>query len=371
MTPLSYEVTWLLTPEQCLYSGSKILSGLCDLERAGFLSLRLSTRIPFTEPIGSPICLEVCSAADGRRRKIVLDLHDSGAWFFSNSLAFADVYFKRGFVPSEVSKLPADARAKVVPLGLNYSCLSHGARRTLVAIARKNVLRGLLRSPRRRFRKLVEDLKHLKGLPQPEAFEQDPTAPREPTVLFQTRVWPDEGTATDYFSQVNVERVALVRALRAALGDRFRGGVMADAFAREYCPTQLAESDIHRSAYAQLIRKTTVAVYTRGLHDSLAFKLAEYLAAGVCIVSDPFKHRLPVDLVPGVNYLPFTTHEECIRQCRRLLDNPTEAQRMREANVRYYRDWVEPQAHVRDLLARAFREEAAEKLPSVSSLSRA
>ncbi len=103
-----------------------------------------------------------------------------------------------------------------------------------------------------------------------------------------------------------------------------------------------------------MIRKTTVAVYTRGLHDSLAFKLAEYLAAGVCIVSDPFKHRLPVDLVPGVHYLPFTTHDECIRQCRRLLDNPTEAQRMRAANVRYYRDWVEPQAHIRDLLARAF-----------------
>ncbi len=214
MTPISYEVTWLLTPEQCLYAGSKILSGLSDLAHSGFLSLRLSTRLPFAESVGSPICLEVRSVADGQRRKMVLDLHDSGAWFFDTSLNFADIYFKRGFDPLEVAKLAADARAKVVPFGLNYSCLSRAARGALVTNACKNFLRGLLRSPRRRIGKFVEDLKHLKGLPLPEAFEQDPTVPREPTVLFQTRVWPDEGTATDYFSKVNEERVALVRALR-------------------------------------------------------------------------------------------------------------------------------------------------------------
>jgi hypothetical protein len=142
--------------------------------------------------------------------------------------------------------------------------------------------------------------------------------------------------------------------MRAEFGDRTIGGVVADSYARQFYPDVLAENNTHRFLYLRLLKKSAVAIYTRGLHQSLAFKLAEYLAAGLCIVSEPLLHELPVPLEAGVHYLPFTTHEECIRQCRWLLDNPAEAAAIRKANVCYYQRYVEPQSHVRLLLDRAF-----------------
>jgi hypothetical protein len=90
------------------------------------------------------------------------------------------------------------------------------------------------------------------------------------------------------------------------------------------------------------------------LHNAIAIKMAEYLAAGLCIVSEPIVHELPVPLIAGVNYLPFASLEECASQCKWLLAHPTEAARMRVANLDYYSKWVEPKAHVQNLLSRAF-----------------
>lgn len=86
----------------------------------------------------------------------------------------------------------------------------------------------------------------------------------------------------------------------------------------------------------------------------MAFKMAEYLAAGLCIVSQPLKHELPVPLIEGVNYLPFRTPEECVAQCRRLASHPSESAQMRAANLEYYRRWVAPKATVSNVLLRSF-----------------
>ena len=144
---------------------------------------------------------------------------------------------------------------------------------------------------------------------------------------------------------MNQERIALVKTLRAEFGEQFIGGVVADPFARQLCPDVLADRNIYRSSYLELAKQCIVGVYSRGLHHSLAFKLSEYLAAGLCIVSEPLKHQLPVPLEAGTHYLPFTTHAECVAHCRRLLTDAEEASRMREANQAYYRKWVEPKAH--------------------------
>ena len=103
-----------------------------------------------------------------------------------------------------------------------------------------------------------------------------------------------------------------------------------------------------------MVKKVGIGVYVRGLHHSLAFKMAEYLAAGLCIVSEPLVHELPVPLREGVNYLLFRSHDECLERCRWLLSHPAEAERMRWANRDYYRRWVEPEAHMWGVLTRSF-----------------
>ena len=93
---------------------------------------------------------------------------------------------------------------------------------------------------------------------------------------------------------------------------------------------------------------------TDGLDGSPGFKIGESMAAGAAIVSQPFRFELPEPLVPEVHYLPFAEPEECVAQCRRLLEDRPLADRMRRTNLLYYRRHVRPEAHVRNLLTWGF-----------------
>ena len=81
--------------------------------------------------------------------------------------------------------------------------------------------------------------------------------------------------------------------------------------------------------------------------------MSEYLAAARCIVGEAPETELPKPLVDGTHYLGFTTPDECIAQCERLLRGPAEAAAMRQANSDYHRRNVEPAVHLEDLLKRA------------------
>jgi hypothetical protein len=116
----------------------------------------------------------------------------------------------------------------------------------------------------------------------------------------------------------------------------------------------LVRQNKRRGAYLKQVTSATIGVYVRGLHNSIAIKMAEYLAAGLCIVSEPIQYEVAVPLVAGVNYLEFRSHEECATQCEWLLSHPVEAERMRTANLNYYAKWVDPKAHVYELLSRSF-----------------
>jgi hypothetical protein len=52
-----------------------------------------------------------------------------------------------------------------------------------------------------------------------------------------------------------------------------------------------------------MIRRGLGGVYSRGLHDSLAFKLAAYLAASKCLVAQGIVHAVPLPLVAGKDYM--------------------------------------------------------------------
>jgi hypothetical protein len=341
-----YEVTFWVTPHLNLYHASKVISGLCELAREGFINLR-TTRPPI--PVdGFPLCLEVRSCS-GKKKRLMLDLLDHGDRFFPEAFATADIYFKRSYHPADIAKLPPDAQTKIVPFGLNFACINRAARGQFIKLAFKKHTSPVFRSPWKKLRLLLRDLNLLRGLPPASSFEQNPLAPREATVLFQTRVWPPEETTED-LDKINHERVSLVRSLKTEFGDRFVGGVVADKYSHQFCPDVLAETNIRRFHYSQLVRNGTIGIYTRGLHQSLAFKLSEYLAAGMCIVGEPLLFRLPVPLEPNIHYLPFASHEECIAQCRYLLENPAAAASMRQANIQYYRMAVEPKAHLREVL---------------------
>ena len=130
----------------------------------------------------------------------------------------------------------------------------------------------------------------------------------------------------------NEERAALISLLRKTFGPRFRGGLVPTPFARQRYPDVLLEEAYRRPDFIGMVKTNLIGVCTRGLHHSLAFKVAEYLAASMCIVSDPMLNQLPEPLAAGEHYLQFSNLDQCLVQCDRLLSRPDEAREMRRRN---------------------------------------
>lgn len=349
-------VDWHVHPHQDVFFSSYLLTGLCRLHQRGIVKLRLRTRGVLEQSNVAVHVWDVTQVERNLRRRAMLDTLDSHVTFNEWALSSADVYFKRSHVSAEIAAKFPSLQHKVLPLGLVYACLSREAVPRHAQLAARifwGAVRARVTPLEAATKRLISDLRMAKGLPDPERFEFTQRDQRDERVIFQTRVWPPEKSADD-LDAVNLERIELVKALRAGLGDRFVGGIMKDAHSQQICPEVVVGDNIYRGDYVQFAKRFAVGVYSRGIHHSLAFKLSEYLAAGLCIVSPPFLHELPVPLEPDRHYLPYATLDECVRQCEVLLKDPAKARQMSAENRAYYRQWVEPSAHALDLLKRTF-----------------
>ena len=340
MTP---RVTVFVGPDHDLYHTSLFLSGLCTLADRGVIDLRY--RIPRGDErwlVGDPIVVCLDLEADGERR-IAIDLRD-GEGFSRPILDRVDRYLKRAFFRPELDRLEPALGARIEPFGLNFGCRNTASTlRLLRTLGLTLVGRG---------RPGLDRLRRFLWTPGPRVFEQGPDVAVEPKVAFQTRLWTKAEVPPDEVEPLNSGRVAMVRALKAAFGDRFVGGLMPTALALAEYPDDVTPHSSKYAAYLALKKRCLVSVYTRGVEHSLAFKLGETLAASQCLVSVPLRYELPAPLVAERHYLPFDTPEECVDACRRLLSAPALARDMRHANHAYYLSDVEPAVHAAKVLAR-------------------
>jgi hypothetical protein len=330
---------------QDFYNASGVYAGLDVLARSGEIRLELQRAGPHEQDLVQDpltVCLRVQRGEQAAPTLLAIDLHDQSDAYCREALRRCDVCFKRSFHRSDLAGLPAELAAKVRPLGLNYPCRTRGSTLRLLRRAGLGlILRGS--SGWRRLRLCLV-------LPQIAAFEQPPNTKLEPTVVFQTRVWEPHETGDGECQAINEGRVALIRALRDEFGERFRGGLVPTSLALEKYPAEVSRFRARRSLYIAMSKRNLIGVYSRGLHQSTAFKLPEYLAASQCIVAEPPRNESPQPLEAGRHFLPFQTPEECVAACRRLLADERLAAEMRRANHDYYRSEVEPAAHLRNVI---------------------
>ncbi len=320
---------------------SLLHTGLAALAQRGAITLR------YCRPVGDDAWLAadpmvVCVDIDARLR-IAIDLRD-GEGISQPIIDRVQCYLKRAFSADETARLPASQAQLVQPFGLNYGCRSAASTVRVLAVLGWPLL-GEGRSGWQRLRQYLLT-------PPPTGFEQHPDVPVEPLIAFQTRLWAPEEVAAGEAEALNPDRVAVVRALRAAFGRQFVGGLVPTRFALEHYPHDVTPHSSKYAEYLAIKKRCLISVYTRGVEHSLAFKLGETFAASQCLVSVPLKYQLPSPLENGRHYLLFNTPDECVAACRRLLDDPALAQSMRRANHAFYRDEVEPAAHVQQVLTR-------------------
>ena len=339
MTP---RLTVFVGLDHDLLHTSLVLTGMCALADRGDISLR------YHRPTGDQqwlvadpmvLCFEV-AGVDGR---IAIDLRD-GEGISQPLINRVRWYLKRAFYPQELLGLPSELSEKMQPFGLNYGCRSLASTVRLLA-----VVGGPLAA---RGRAGWSRLRQYLSTPGSATFEQSPDAPMFPRVAFQTRLWTSGEVPPDEVEPLNEGRVAVIRALRQAFGDRFVGGLVPTPLAIERYPGEVTPHSSNYRNYLAIKKRCLVGVYTRGVEHSLAFKLGETFAASQCLVSVPLRYQLPAPIEEGRHYLSFETPDECVAACSRLLDDAAHAREMRRANHDYYRREVEPAAHVLRVLDR-------------------
>jgi hypothetical protein len=361
--PPKYHVTLFWDLEMDVHRTSKIVTGLLDLARRSKVVLLPRIGLSASEtgrpPGGVFAWLEIRRVDDQRLLKIAIDLHDLSTLFRQEALEGCDVYLKKSFYPPDVAVYAGKWGHKVIPFGFNMPCTTSASKRMVWRWLTALYTRMVLHSPREAVAHFRAHLGHYRTWldgPTMRDFEQLPEVAVCPIVVFQARVWSKEEVGPDNHEFINEQRAAIIRLLKKELGDQFIGGLVPTAYAKQHYPDILAEAPARRRQFIRWSKRNLIGVYVRGLNYSYGFRFAEHLAASQCIVAHPdgFRNLAPTPPQEGVHYLPFQTPEECLQQCRRLLEDGDLAASMRRANWQYYLQEVEPAQHVWNCLERAF-----------------
>ena len=329
-------VTCYISPAHDLYHLSSILTGLSELANESRIELRLE---PVSDDARQPlaaVAMHAVAVHGERQVDIVFEMFDRGDDFDIGLLEHSAVYFKRSYYAPAIRKLKDEWQAKVVPFGFNYGCRSMAGGERLLAmdLGRCVLNRYLLERPF-------------------QTFEQCPTTAVSASILFQTRAWAPE-SITDDADQINDSRARIIHVLRKAFPGRFYGGFTHNAYACERYPDLLTEHSSDEDAYTQQMKRHLIGISTHGLHYSVPFKVPEYLAASVAVVSEPLRNGFPVPFMAGRHFLSFREPDECVAQCDRILTDPDIATELRHMSWQYYESQIRPAQHAAKLLERAF-----------------
>jgi hypothetical protein len=90
------------------------------------------------------------------------------------------------------------------------------------------------------------------------------------------------------------------------------------------------------------MKQSSIGIASTGLHGSIGWKFAEYVAAAKAIVSEPLLASIPGAFEKGKNYLEFETVDGCVNSVWRLLEDEDLRYQMMKNNFEYYRSSLEP-----------------------------
>lgn len=280
-----------------------------------------------------------------RGKQIVYDLWDGyqDPEDIRKGLDACDFYFKRSFSEEKNAAHFPDAKEKMYPLGFNYH-VTH-RKNPISEPLWKAVIKPLLgRAPERYF--------------VPEVFEGE--AQKKPDgpirILFLTRLWDSHDPTlppelNEERRQINEMRVEIIRTLRQQYGDSFVGGLNDCGLSRALAPELIVPAKFtERKKYLKLLHSCDICIGSMGLHESIGWKTAEYVAAAKAVVNERFHYSVPGDFALGRNYLAFDNAAECIEAVQRLVDSPEALYAMKQANEAYYRSFLKPEVLVTNSL---------------------
>ena len=344
---------------QQLYTGFRLL------HRSGFLHLSQERRpAPVRYSSDAPHLRDAGHAhldvLVGEKLRLHFDTHDAEELALSE-LASCHFYFKRSWLPPVVNSLPPEQRGKVLPLGLNYRVLPDVT--DLSAIRRALSLTGLSAASLAAFKQALDTNNRFGFQPRMRMMHAAPNLRADPNVLFLVAAYdPYDDPARsqqkiDDRIFINETRARCIRLLKDALGPRFTGGFSYSRFAAEqYADLVVPPDSTSQVQYLRTLHSFPICVATTGLHGSTGWKLAEYVAFSKAILSERLVYDVPGTFAPGSHYIEFTSPEECLNGAIRLIEDVALRQKLMQSNAAYYRDYLRPDALVRNALTTALEQ---------------
>lgn len=367
MTDLTSVHAEVEAPAELLQS-SYVIAGLAELARQGGLaSLRVVPRrhragslepddddaaFRQVEPLARKTVF-VTLRRGATERTVAFELSDMTTRVPVDAVTDGLVVVRRSYRADDAALARDQLGVEARPLGLTFPVRSTAGpplRRLLrgvLAPTLRPVLEprsGIVRRGRWAARKLGDELRGQRGLPELPLLAERPRSVDDGYVLFQTRSFGAGDVA------LADERAVLIRALRNRLGSRFRGGFVPDPWIAARHPDCITSEATSGSDYLRLVAGATVVVYSNGVHESPAWKLAEYLGHGRAIVGLPLAVELAEPLVDGVHWRCAPDTAGVAEASAELLDDEAARRALEAAARAYYEGWVDPPVVLRRIV---------------------
>lgn len=325
----------------------QIIAGFTILDRQGVVNLTFEYISPQSNQRLPYNMMEVII---DNEIKVLYDLNDGYDNWVQNNKSYIENYnellenydycFKRSF--SDEYNKPLMQMEKMHKLGLNYMVTTKGNRAGWPAPCDP-----IKEKVKKMYRK-IPFTQYYDTYYRVNSFEDFPKKVEKPRILFIARLWDTNANLSkeklEERKYINETRIQCLKRCNVEFGDQFFGGFSADDFAvQEYPELIIRDSKItKRHHYLKKVKDASICIATMGLHESIGWKFAEYVAASKAIVTEKLRYQVPGDLFEGNNFLSFNNADECIEKINVLLNDKNLLYNMMLNNYRYYHNHVRP-----------------------------
>jgi glycosyltransferase involved in cell wall biosynthesis len=359
------------TPQELNHS-SNIQTGLFELKRMGIIDLKI--KINTQKRLGRIIVsntgeitetkqahpktsfYQLINNIDNTALFFACDLYDFANHLSKAALEKCDFIFKRSYEPIYVNALPEEYKHKVIPLGLTFGVHSNYKEESYKFLIGLFLSNGNVNLKWDRFlfnrlyRTIKAQQKHWNFINTTRNLDrfEDYVIGKDKTILFQSRCFLHENDID--VKQIHQQRYRLIKLLRKNYPDNFLGGFVPSKISNKKYGDALTNVPSEPEKYLDVLKKSKIVIYTRGLANSPAWKMAEYLSQGKVIIAEELTTDLPVPLEHGKELLLFNTDEELILNIKRVLQDEKLGDSLSKNARNYFEEHVHPTKNVKRIL---------------------
>lgn len=359
------------TPQELNHS-SHIQTGLFELEKMGLVKVEVQLYLKknkgtltvdrhgniskSSRPHPKTSFYTLIDSSSKKKINFATDLYDFAEHFSQAALSNCNFYFKRNFESNYVKSIQGNSKAKIYKLGVtfgNHSEYKHDTYKFFLGLFLSNLKLNLKRDRyffKRIFKTYKVQQKHWRfintsrNIGRFESYE----SPLGESIMFQTRCFLHEND--EDVKQIHQQRYHLIKLLRHHFPNKFMGGFVSSKVANEKYSDALTNVPSAPEKYLDAMKKAKIVIYTRGLANSPAWKMAEYLSQAKVIIAEPLTTELPAPLVEGKELLYFNTDDELIKKIEMVLKDQQLAAHLSKNARTYFETQVHPVQNVKRIL---------------------